>query len=418
MKFGTFSICLVLVFLTSCKKGGGVPLEINNDGVIISMPYVWNTPLSDGEWIEGVVSEDAKIAGEVILPSQRGNRIFLTKMFSDDGEIGWEWDDYFDVDSGLSIQNQAVYANEIIFSIGRRLYCVDLMSGATKWKTDVGHVISDLVNVGGEYFYSANHELDETDGLTKGVIRRGNFETSETSDVVFPNYEGSIEGVNGDVGKVAGIAILENGNGGPLLQYIHRKTIINYTSNVYTSLYDVSQDTHVYKSVPVAENLQLGVGKPVIHENKVYCNVGRSIVCLDVSTGEKRWSHSLLAPYGFSDFTFSGNKLIINSEESFIYAYHTDTGQQLWKETSSGTASRPQVLNGVVYFTGGGDGLLHAVDISTGEHLWKIRSPDLDDDDGAWFMRRVSVRPPAPGEEKGRVIVSSYLSAFCYEAAR
>jgi outer membrane protein assembly factor BamB len=75
-------------------------------------------------------------------------------------------------------------------------------------------------------------------------------------------------------------------------------------------------------------------------------------------------------------------------------------------------------MNGVVYFTGGGDGLLHAVEIETGKHLWRLQSPDLKHNRGAWFKEVVRTIPADAEGEKGKVIVSSYLSAFCYEAAR
>ena len=68
-------------------------------------------------------------------------------------------------------------------------------------------------------------------------------------------------------------------------------------------------------------------------------------------------------------------------------------------------------MNGVIYFTGGGDGLLHAVDAKTGQHIWKKESPDLARNDGAWFFDSVT------GAD-GKIYVSSYLSLFCYKAAR
>ena len=67
---------------------------------------------------------------------------------------------------------------------------------------------------------------------------------------------------------------------------------------------------------------------------------------------------------------------------------------------------------------GGGDGLLHAVEVATGKHLWRLQSPDQKGNRGAFFKRDVRVVPAEGEGEKGKVLVSSYLSAFCYEAAR
>jgi outer membrane protein assembly factor BamB len=65
---------------------------------------------------------------------------------------------------------------------------------------------------------------------------------------------------------------------------------------------------------------------------------------------------------------------------------------------------------------GGGEGLLHAFDIETGRHLWKIKSPHLELNSGAWFMSKVNVVPAENSTEKATVVVSSYIGAFGYEA--
>ncbi|NJN28126.1 MAG: PQQ-binding-like beta-propeller repeat protein [Cyclobacteriaceae bacterium] len=139
------------------------------------------------------------------------------------------------------------------------------------------------------------------------------------------------------------------------------------------------------------------------------------MICINLTTGERIWSRSFKE--GAPNSIIADGILLSNNEDTYLYALDPDTGKELWKEKSSGTSSRMSYLNGVVYFTGGGDGLLHAVDVATGKHLWKLRSPDLDRNSGAWFKRRVSVIPGENGK-RGKVITSSYLSAFCYEAAR
>ena len=72
-------------------------------------------------------------------------------------------------------------------------------------------------------------------------------------------------------------------------------------------------------------------------------------------------------------------------------------------------------LNGVVYFGGGGDGKLHAVDAETGEYLWEIESPDLGKNKSAYFGGLCAV-VPGVGSEKGKIVVTTGLNAYCYEA--
>jgi outer membrane protein assembly factor BamB len=93
------------------------------------------------------------------------------------------------------------------------------------------------------------------------------------------------------------------------------------------------------------------------------------------------------------------------------------TGKLLWKEQNTGTCSELTYLNGVLYYLGGGDGLLHAVDAQTGKHLWKIPSPDLKINSGAWFYG-VCTAVPGKNGSKGVVVATTGLNAYGYEAIR
>ena len=100
-----------------------------------------------------------------------------------------------------------------------------------------------------------------------------------------------------------------------------------------------------------------------------------------------------------------------------MYCLDPATGRQIWKEKSSGTSSPISYLNGVVYFLGGGDGKLHAIDANTGQHLWRLNSPDKAKDSGAFFYG-VCVAVPGSGGSKGRVVAMTGLGAYGYEAIR
>jgi outer membrane protein assembly factor BamB len=88
------------------------------------------------------------------------------------------------------------------------------------------------------------------------------------------------------------------------------------------------------------------------------------------------------------------------------------TGRQLWSTPSHGTSSTLNYLNGVVYFASMGDGRVHAVDAQTGKYLWRIEPPD---DSG---LKDECAVIPGQNGEKGKVIVSTFLNGYCYEAER
>ena len=134
-------------------------------------------------------------------------------------------------------------------------------------------------------------------------------------------------------------------------------------------------------------------------------------------TGKPIWSVPFPEGFGPSSFIITDNKLIANCEDTYTYCLDPLTGRQLWKEKSSGTSTPISYLNGVVYFSGGGDGKLHALDATTGKHLWKLKSPDESVNSGAWFYG-VCVAVPGKNGGKGRVVATTGLNAYGYEAIR
>lgn len=68
---------------------------------------------------------------------------------------------------------------------------------------------------------------------------------------------------------------------------------------------------------------------------------------------------------------------------------------------SSGTSGRMSYLNGNVYFVGGSTGKLHAINASTGEHVWEINAVYVFD---------------AENGNPTKVIALSNLNAYSFEA--
>ena len=174
-----------------------------------------------------------------------------------------------------------------------------------------------------------------------------------------------------------------------------------------------------YEGKETLLNTDVGPNGPdLVLGTKVFVAPTTSIIAYEGKTGEELWSTSFPDGFTFSGYIAADGKILANCEDTYLYALDAETGRELWQEKSSGTSSKMLAHNGVVYFVGGGDGLLHAVEIETGRHLWKIRSPHLELNSGAWFMRKVNIVPSEIAGEKATVVVSSYIGAFGYEAAR
>ena len=68
----------------------------------------------------------------------------------------------------------------------------------------------------------------------------------------------------------------------------------------------------------------------------------------------------------------------------------------------------------MLYFSSRGDGKVYAYDTENGELLWQLDSPEFESFQGYGGLRAI----PGKNGEKGKIIASTYTSAFCYEAER
>ncbi|AFD07424.1 outer membrane protein assembly factor BamB family protein [Solitalea canadensis] len=71
----------------------------------------------------------------------------------------------------------------------------------------------------------------------------------------------------------------------------------------------------------------------------------------------------------------SNNKIIIGSEDGFLYAIDKTNGQQLWKyQGDAPIKSTPATVNGTVFFNNA-NGNMYAIDATSGKMLWKQQMP-------------------------------------------
>ncbi|NJN28127.1 MAG: PQQ-binding-like beta-propeller repeat protein [Cyclobacteriaceae bacterium] len=419
MKHLIFTIFLSFVTLilgiSSCVKED---IEKDGDGVVVSLPYQWTTSLStDDQLIDGSVRNDITYNGNVLLGSQHGEEIKMSMVSSIDGEVLWTWDDLFAQDKDFDFALSWQYGNLLALHSGNRFYTIDLENGNTIIKGfRIYYSLNTMAGIGNRYFIAGNFILN-SNGNYIGNVYTGKFTEEEDEILLNPKY--SLEYVDGNnITGYTGSAtpFIDEGSGDTLLIYDYVDALPDWYGNIFVGLYNCTKSMHVYEKVSLMPKAySYSSGSPLIYEGRGYFFPAKSITCINLITGERIWSKSFKE--GASNSIIVENVLLSNNEDTYLYGIDPATGRELWKEKSSGTSSRMSYLNGVVYFTGGGDGLLHAVDVATGKHIWKLRSPDLDKNSGAWFARRVSVIPGENGK-RGKVITSSYLSAFCYEAAR
>jgi outer membrane protein assembly factor BamB len=145
------------------------------------------------------------------------------------------------------------------------------------------------------------------------------------------------------------------------------------------NLYNITQNKYEYKKVVVNPNRETRVVADLFYQApNLYFQSSNYIHGVEAMTGKELWRTFLGTAPLTSRMLLADNKLFSACEDRFLYCIDIRNGSILWKEQNTGTCSELSYLNGVVYYLGGGDGLLHAVDAETGKHVWKVSSPDLN----------------------------------------
>ena len=342
-----------------------------------------------------------------------------------DGKKNWEWSDLLSL-----IRNPAskdpfyfqdgtsyLHNNLLYFPYATSSYCIDLATGTTKWKHKTNLARFGISGGIGEKYFSSGgtYGVGDDERLYTGNMNSDVLEKYLLTPVYntipnpFFNGFGMIRGILPFTAQAdTMISIL----------FMDPNLDTRYRSYSVSSLYNLSKQRWVYERKVMNPSLETGnIIHSMLHGTKLYYASGLGLHCFDVMTGEPTWSVPFREGFGFSGFIIADNKLIANCEDTFTYCLDPLTGRQLWQEKSSGTSTLISYLNGVAYFSGGGDGKLHAIDATTGKHLWKLKSPDESVNSGAWFYG-VCVAVASKEGGKGRVVATTGLNAYGYEAVR
>ena len=418
----TVSVLYVLSF-SACVGDDDDFNPSSTSGIITEMQYVWKTQMTkNSDLIYESIDSPPIYGNNVILPYQDGNSEEIVSISSLDGSIAWHWRPMNSRGNGSRVTITDYHQNDKLLTFVLRpnnVYTIDLRTGS---------IIADEIldaswirRIGGQgnTYYLTGETFKEEFAGNITVIYFGDQNVLESSELTRPNSDYALHHEDEkSLGQIGDPHVLEI-NGKSNLAYSFGDNKPNWMSAHYVALYDLEAGEYVYDRIPIDTISDLYANGPqLIHEGLGYIVSDEGLNCYNIANGKIIWRKAFSAGPFISNIIVEDEVLLYLIEDTYLYGLDPLTGEQLWREKASGTSSHMVALNGVVYFVGGGDGLLHAVEIETGKHLWKIVSPDLATNSDAWFARQLAVFPPQPGEEKGRVVVMSFLNAFAFEAAR
>lgn len=413
------TIFIFLLIAYACSKEEISRETRNSEGIVIEKDYLWKTPLTDKAWVYHGGTNVPIYNGMFITATQFENLPTLAAVDIFTGEILWEWREFIGNDSDLdffTIKWPYVYENRMIFKRGPRTYCIDLDNGQTLWN-DLGDPTmahSYITGFGDRYIFQGDATRD-----TIGYRHR----TSYVGSVYGPDFEempyAPYDFIPHEWERIAnwytGGKMFEK-NGKEYFVCTYQRVLDLYMLWSSINLYNVTDQKWEYaqKELLPPHNRNNAVGFPQIEDEIVVTAVGHHICANDLMTGDSLWTYDTGGNFVFGGFMVYNGCVYAQSEVQGLYCLDLHTGEKKWTmwHRAHGTTSQMAYLNGVIYFVNGGNGNLMAVDMETGDLLWDIDSPDEES-----FNREVEVYEGRPGE-KNMVVTSTYQSAVAYEAVR
>ncbi len=417
---GSIHYVAILILFAACSKDESLK---DKDGVVISRPHIWVATVTDDNEraINFFVKRTISYDNSVLLGARKQGKTLLRMISLKDGSSKWEWNDFFKYYTSFWIDYHYKNQNELTFFDENVLYKIDLVSGKTIYRKNQSENYGISIN-GIENLIFATYLIDNNGALRGGgyVVAVDN-KNLETIDKFKPKYD-TTRSVSFESGGYSysgyGVPVKQNNEILVAIKSNDPSPSQGVQGNQWLGLYNYTKKEWVYEREKIHEEGG-GAGFIFVDKDKVFTQGLAWVGCHDLMTGTRKWKTSI--PKGgihlSAGLLVANDKVYANSDDGQLACIDVYSGRILWQIRSSGTSKPLSYLNGVVYFVGGGDGKLHAVDAETGEYLWKIASPDLGKNKSAVFSGMCAV-VPGVGSEKGKIVVTNGLNAFCYEAIR
>lgn len=419
-----FATVSIFGFLScSCEKQENEPsIIIDKDGVVLKQPYLWKTSLTNTPYIGTFVYPSLIWNDKMIFGAETNNTSELALLNIETGEKVWQKP--YAPKENAAMSGSYQYNNIAIIDAENALFSgFNIETGEILWSLNPegwfwSFTISGIDNT----FFICGASAINPKPYEISAAWFGNIETGEAHEIWYPDFGTQADTCYNVVnynraGGVERVIPYKSVSGEVFLVIYYRSVIHGPRGEDYFSLYNFTKKEFVYQDIKLS---WLCSGSPIVKNDKLFFTLYGEVCCYDLYSGVKLWGK--LYPSGFSNggFIVEEGKLYAMEDiasDDYLMCLDVNNGNQLWKTPSKQLDAPIRYLNGVIYFVPLSDAKLHAYEASTGKELWRIESPDYAHDSGAFFKPECTVVPGKNGE-KGKVIVSSYLNGFCYEAAR
>jgi outer membrane protein assembly factor BamB len=276
------------------------------------------------------------------------------------------------------------------------IYCLNASTGTQIWSYTVeGYVYSALAVSGGYVYTGSGHgkayALNASTGAQIWNFTTGNPVSSPTvaGSYVYVRSGGNLYAFNGKTGD----KIWDSADG---FWVGVPPTVANgvvYTGLFNGEVYALDAGTGAQLWSSTVENYTLH-SPPVVVSGHVYVVPDNgNVYCLDARTGAKIWNYStgrsgnffgkIWTPSitgGFVGFPVAvGGYTYVGSDNGVLHALNDSTGIEIWNYTTDGVVGSPSVANGYLYLgsNSGNNGNFYVLNASTGARVWNYTTENI-----------------------------------------
>ncbi len=400
----TFSFILIHSFLTilGCSK---------TEQPSNSAPkLLWQAPLLNGKEsfsFNPVIYKNWVVYGVKYARLDHFEKPKVVAFDKNTGKKAWEWNDaQSDKEYHTALADTYIYQNILVMSTGANVYAIDLNTGKSLWTTKAPERGSSIILGVRDKIYHVRGASDKK----QDVLLKANVTTGDWT----PIYKIEKENKYAIIGSYRLMNKSDNG-----------KTYLYFTTS-YTNLEYTNSESHLVKldtetdSIVLDKSLIDSKGNSIvdIDEKRIYLTGQGQIVGYDKMTGEVLKTYILPNyqnfSYGAGNCIVANNKLFAPTNYPKFMCFDTENTNIIWSEDGISTSVPSRLLyhDGVVYYTSGSDGNLHAID-ENGKRLWKAVSPDRKGSGDGIFDNAITI-----DAAENRIYLSTFYSACCYETIK
>ncbi|MFT5151856.1 MAG: outer membrane protein assembly factor BamB [Planctomycetota bacterium] len=363
-------------------------------------------PAPEDQALPDAIAEPTPAVSEAPELASKGWSIFrgdtgLTGRSSEtlptDPSLLWTFETGGAITSSPTIADGRVY----IGSDDAMLHCLDIASGEEIWASETQDMIEapPLVLDGRVFIGSSDYFFYAFDAITGEELWK-----YETDDKIL----GGANYIQGDDGTVIVVGSYDTklygfdpASGDKLWEYA-TDNYINGTPAISEGLavfggcdavlHQVDTRTgEQYKSVPLCPDCHIA-GSVAIADGYVYFgHYGNQFVCIEMATGNVRWSYGSGRQAFFSSPAIGDERVIFGGRDRHLHCVDKVTGEAQWSFATRRKVDGSPVLCGDRVVFGSGDGRLYILDATTGEETWSYEIGQSLISSPAVFEKRIYI---------------------------